>query len=160
MRFSILGQRAAVVLSCVGFFALVSFFPSPIPLFRNAVLGGLCMLACVEKLCAVANLIAVERDWVPVISRWGDVGLGELNSQMRRIDLFCKLFGPLLVALLDGVSTPMAILVVLGSSALCVGVEYYAIQRVGFLSLFRGPGLMGLGVSSDTAFAGTARWRL
>lgn len=54
----------------------------------------------------------------------------DLNSQMRRIDLFCKLVGPLAIALVDGFSTQVAILVTLTLSMISVGVEYLAIAKV------------------------------
>lgn len=49
---------------------------------------------------------------------------------MRRIDLFCKLLGPLSIALIAGFSTSVAILVTFVMTAVSVFVEYYAIARV------------------------------
>ena len=49
---------------------------------------------------------------------------------MRRIDLLCKLIGPLAISLIDGFSTKLAILVTLGLSVVSVGVEYFAIVQV------------------------------
>lgn len=49
---------------------------------------------------------------------------------MRRIDLFCKLIGPLSIALIAGVSTNVAIFVTFAMTAASVFVEYYAIARV------------------------------
>ncbi|KMP01864.1 hypothetical protein CIRG_02002 [Coccidioides immitis RMSCC 2394] len=49
---------------------------------------------------------------------------------MRRIDLICKLAGPFFIALIDGVSTQVAILVNLGMNLLSISVEYYAIAKV------------------------------
>jgi len=49
---------------------------------------------------------------------------------MRRIDLFCKLVGPLAIALIDEISTKVAILVTLALSTLSVLVEYYTIENV------------------------------
>jgi iron-regulated transporter 1 len=49
---------------------------------------------------------------------------------MRRIDLFCKLVGPLAISLIDGVSTKIAILVTLGLSVISVAIEYCAIAKV------------------------------
>jgi iron-regulated transporter 1 len=49
---------------------------------------------------------------------------------MRRIDLFCKLVGPLSIALIAGFSTSVAILVTFGMTASSVFVEHYAIARV------------------------------
>lgn len=49
---------------------------------------------------------------------------------MRRIDLTCKLIGPLFIALIDGMSTEAAILVNLGMNVVSVAVEYFAIAQV------------------------------
>jgi solute carrier family 40 (iron-regulated transporter), member 1 len=49
---------------------------------------------------------------------------------MRRIDLLCKLTGPLAISLIDGFSTKLAIMVTLGLSMVSVGVEYFAIAQV------------------------------
>lgn len=53
-----------------------------------------------------------------------------LNARMRRIDLFCKLAGPLFIALIDGASTKIAIFVTFGINALSVPIEYFAIAQV------------------------------
>lgn len=49
---------------------------------------------------------------------------------MRRIDLLCKLFGPLFIALIDGASTEIAIIVTFGMNIASVLIEYFAIARV------------------------------
>ena len=49
---------------------------------------------------------------------------------MRRIDLICKLAGPFVIALINGISTEIAILVNLGMNVASVVVEYHAIARV------------------------------
>jgi len=53
-----------------------------------------------------------------------------LNAQMRRIDLLCKLLGPMLIALLVGISTKIAILTNLAMNVGSVVIEYFAIARV------------------------------
>ena len=53
-----------------------------------------------------------------------------LNARMRRIDLFCKLAGPLFIALIDGASTKIAIFITLGINVLSVPIEYSAIAQV------------------------------
>ncbi|KAM0322869.1 hypothetical protein ACHAQA_009210, partial [Verticillium albo-atrum] len=53
-----------------------------------------------------------------------------LNAQIRRIDLLCKLFGPLFIALIDSISTDAAILTNLAMNVSSVVVEYYAIARI------------------------------
>lgn len=49
---------------------------------------------------------------------------------MRRIDLICKLIGPLFVASIDSVSTEKAILVNLVMNIASVTVEYFSIAKV------------------------------
>jgi hypothetical protein len=58
----------------------------------------------------------------------------EVNAQMRRIDLTCKLMGPLFIAFMDGISTEVAILVNLGMNVASVIAEYFAIAHVRFAS--------------------------
>lgn len=53
-----------------------------------------------------------------------------MNSQMRRIDLVCKLGGPLIIALLSGYSNQVAIASNFTMNCLVVGYEYYAIAKV------------------------------
>lgn len=53
-----------------------------------------------------------------------------LNSQMRRIDLFCKLIGPLAIALVDGASSKVAIGVTGAMTVISVLIEYFSIARV------------------------------
>jgi len=49
---------------------------------------------------------------------------------MRRIDLFCKLFGPLAISLIDGASTTAAICVTLAMTCTSVLIEYFTIAAV------------------------------
>ena len=129
IRLSIVGQRLPVILSCLVFWLLLEYQK----LMPNVIIG-LCfglsvLLACMEKLSATMNIIAVERDWVVSIAE-NDSILQSMNSQMRRIDLFCKLVGPLAIALLDGWSTKVAILATLGVNMLSVSAEYLLIAKV------------------------------
>lgn len=93
-------------------------------------LAALSLLACVEKLSSLMNTISIERDWVIVIAQGVEHDLQEMNAQMRRIDLFCKLVGPLAIAVVAGFSTEVAILITLGMTCVSVGVEYIAIAKV------------------------------
>ncbi|KFX90992.1 hypothetical protein V490_06142, partial [Pseudogymnoascus sp. VKM F-3557] len=129
VRASIIGQRLAVAASCAIFLILykrkelgsklrVGFFVVNI------------LLACIEKLCSVLNLVSIERDWVVVISQDDDTARRTLNARMRRIDLFCKLLGPLTISLIDGASTTVAIYVTLGMTCASVLIEYFTIAAV------------------------------
>lgn len=93
-------------------------------------LAALSIIACVEKLCAVMNLVAVERDWVVVVAGEEEGNLRRLNSVMRRIDLACKLVGPFLISVVDGWDTKGAILVNLGMGLVALPVEWFAIRWV------------------------------
>ena len=129
VRMSIVGQRLAVGLSCGVFWVLLVGNE-----MGNTVKSGLFTLtvglACIEKLCSVMNMVSVERDWVVVISEGNDLACRRLNARMRRIDLCCKLFGPLVISLIDGASTLVAIWVTLAMSCTSVLIEYSTITAV------------------------------
>ncbi|KAI5236303.1 hypothetical protein E4T43_08695 [Aureobasidium subglaciale] len=129
VRLSIIMQRAPVAGSCAIFYILAIQLPLPHHV-RTVLLAVLAVMACVEKLAAIMNLVAVERDWVVVIADSDPRCLRELNAEMRRIDLVCKLIGPLFIALIAGYSTQIAILVNLGMNVASMIVEYFAIARV------------------------------
>ncbi|KAK4498664.1 hypothetical protein PRZ48_009174 [Zasmidium cellare] len=129
VRLSIVVQRAVVAASCVIFYLLHrGLFPGTG--VQNGMLVVLATLACFEKLASILNFVAVEKDWVVIVAENDPDSLRLLNSQMRRIDLLCKLFGPLGIALLDGISTEIAILVNLGMNVSSIVIEYFAIARV------------------------------
>ncbi|EXM29846.1 Ferroportin-1 [Fusarium oxysporum f. sp. vasinfectum] len=129
VRLSIVSQRLVVAASCVIFFIL-SRVESPSDELRVGLLAALIFMACVEKLAAIMNLVSVERDWVIVVARSDTTALRTMNSQMRRIDLVCKLLGPFFIGILDGVSTETAILVNLAMNCTSVIVEYFTIAKV------------------------------
>ncbi|KAJ9424069.1 hypothetical protein QL093DRAFT_2282182 [Fusarium oxysporum] len=129
VRLSIVSQRLVVAASCVIFFIL-SRVESPSDELRVGLLAALIFMACVEKLAAIMNLVSVERDWVIVVARSDTTVLRTMNSQMRRIDLVCKLLGPFFIGILDGVSTETAILVNLAMNCTSVIVEYFTIAKV------------------------------
>lgn len=56
-------QRLAVAASCVVFLLLSVGFPMAQAVDKT-LLAVLAILACIEKLGSVMNLVAVERDWV------------------------------------------------------------------------------------------------
>jgi hypothetical protein len=59
----LVGQRVSVAVSCLCFVVLLATEDPAITLVLFVAVG---LLACVEKLAATANTVAVERDWV----RW------------------------------------------------------------------------------------------
>ena len=69
-----------------------------------------------------------------VVSSGDDEVLTALNAQMRRIDLVCKLVGPLAIALVTGYSTTLAVLVTLGVNLVSPLIEYSTVARVSVFS--------------------------
>ncbi|KAH1438002.1 hypothetical protein KXX32_009600 [Aspergillus fumigatus] len=130
IRHSIVWQRVPVAVSCACFVALLmpSFRESE-PLASGLFLAVV-LLACMEKLAATANTVAVERDWVIIVADTLAIERQDLNASMRRIDLFCKLVAPVVISLVDGLSTKVAVWTVLGVNALSVFIEYIAIAQV------------------------------
>ncbi|BAE66043.1 unnamed protein product [Aspergillus oryzae RIB40] len=127
-------QRIAVSASCVIFYLLAIGQPA-LSEIDSILLIALALLACIEKLCSIMNLVSVERDWVRIENSSETITIASrpniaTNAQMRRIDLICKLIGPLAIALVDGVSTKFAILFNLGMNICSVVVEYFSIARV------------------------------
>jgi len=129
VRVSIVGQRLAVGASCGIFWILYERKELGTKLRVGLFVVNI-LLACIEKLCSVLNLVSIERDWVVVISRDDDTARRILNARMRRIDLFCKLFGPLAISLIDGASTMVAIFVTLAMTCTSVLIEYFTITAV------------------------------
>ncbi|KAI9150126.1 Solute carrier family 40 member 1 [Paramyrothecium foliicola] len=129
VRTSIVYQRLATAVSCGIFYALSKKL-SLGAAGKQGMLALLIVLACVEKLCSIMNLVAVEKDWVVVVSENDEEALRVLNSQMRRIDIACKLLGPLFIALIDGWSTQLAIIVNFAMNFTSVFFEYFAIAQV------------------------------
>lgn len=129
VRQSIVWQRVAVAVSCLILVVLLASDPKS-GLVLYGLFATIVALAGVEKLAFVANTVAVERDWIIVVSDSLGVERQELNSAMRRIDLVCKLIAPLGIGLLDGYSTKLAIWVVFGQNAISVLIEYFAIAQV------------------------------
>ncbi|KAM0252583.1 hypothetical protein ACHAQJ_007620 [Trichoderma viride] len=104
-----------------------------IPLPSGARAGLLVLVtffACVEKLCSILNSVSVEKDWVVVVSERNPEILHVMNAQMRRIDLLCKLFGPLFIAMTDAYSSRVAIIANFAMNAASIVIEYFAIARV------------------------------
>ncbi|GFP59438.1 solute carrier family 40 member 1 [Trichoderma asperellum] len=83
--------------------------------------------------CAVFYVLAVDTPFpsgVVVVSERNPEVLRVMNAQMRRIDLLCKLFGPLFIATIAAYSSQVAIIVNFAMNAASIVIEYFAIARV------------------------------
>ncbi|KAJ5697526.1 hypothetical protein N7488_011210 [Penicillium malachiteum] len=127
LRHSIVWQRVPVAASCL---CLVAFQATKNESATSVLFVAVIFLACIEKLAATANTVAVERDWAIVISDSIKMPRQDLNASMRRIDLFCKLIAPVFISLVDSFSTKVAIWTVLGLNIASVLIEYIAIAQV------------------------------
>ena len=92
-----------------------------------------------EKLSRAANILSMERDWVPTLANpsWNATvkapyNLTHLNTALRRIDLLCKLIAPLAVSIFISAigSERVAVAVVAAISMLSWGPECWSVQRV------------------------------
>ncbi|CAK7274568.1 hypothetical protein SEPCBS119000_006241 [Sporothrix epigloea] len=105
-----------------------------LPLFKtpfSSILFTVAVLAaCVEKLGSVLNTVAVERDWIVVMTTDSAPERRLLSARMRRIDLFCKLVGPFAVSLVAAASVRAALWTTLGMSGVSVVAEYFCIATV------------------------------
>lgn len=130
VRVSIVGQRVPVAATCA--LLLTLEIKGSTWGFRrdNAIFAVIVILAVVEKLCSTMNTISVERDWVVVITDGNEAVRRSMNARMRRIDLFCKLMGPLTISLVGMASTEIAIWTTLGMNVASVLVEYLFIAQV------------------------------
>jgi solute carrier family 40 (iron-regulated transporter), member 1 len=54
----------------------------------------------------------------------------KLNARMRRLDLFCKLLGPLVISNIAVASVMVAIWATLGMNVISVCIEYICIAQV------------------------------
>ena len=67
---TLVGQRVAVVLSC-GLFIFVRRHDEQLLVTSKSgivTLGTLSILACIEKLSAIMNLVSIEKDWVVALA--------------------------------------------------------------------------------------------
>ncbi|ERS95363.1 hypothetical protein HMPREF1624_08241 [Sporothrix schenckii ATCC 58251] len=108
--------------------------PTPTATPSTPVASGLfavaVIAACVEKLGSILNLVAVERDWVVVLTEGNAPARRRVSARMRRIDLFCKLVGPLTISLVAAASTRAALWATLGMSTASLVAEYFCIAVV------------------------------
>ncbi|KAI9090874.1 Ferroporti-1 [Phlyctochytrium arcticum] len=90
-----------------------------------------CLCGVVQRLANMGMMIAVEKDWVVVLSRGRQHFLTRLNTHLRRIDLTCKVAAPLLVSAFSiKLSTPVVMLIVAAMSMCTIPIEWAIFTRV------------------------------
>jgi solute carrier family 40 (iron-regulated transporter), member 1 len=92
----------------------------------------------VENLSRKANLLSIERDWVPILApaiiseaSTSQYDLAHVNATMARIDICCKLVAPIAVSGLSSmVSAKISVVVVAASNIVGFGLELWTARRV------------------------------
>ena len=147
-------NRASVILACLGWYLLLGTgSPTDLSSYSNLSISqpavttdhavSLRLFALViglgifEKLSGIANMICMERDWVPILASTtndetqNNSGLTHLNAVMRRIDLLCKLISPLVISVVIlATSTKIGIASMGLMNAISWVVEVYCAQKV------------------------------
>ena len=92
-----------------------------------------------EKLSRGANILSIERDWVPTLANPSPdaktpapYDLTSLNTTMKRIDMLCKLIAPLAVSTFVSriQSERIAVIAIAVISTLSFGPECWGVQQV------------------------------
>jgi iron-regulated transporter 1 len=122
--------------------ALAAWWPqarSTIPLHATAKESFFILALLVgvpEKLSGVANMLSMERDWVPTLSSavadtMPTYDLTHLNAVMRRIDLTCKLIAPIVISFVVSVtgSTRTGVLFSIAMSLVSCPVEWWCARQ-------------------------------
>lgn len=128
MSLSIVCQRLSIALSCI-LILFLSHLPEPqFALSVSSIISVICfaavvLLGGVEKLAAMANLIALERDWLVIIAEAETLRRQDLNASLRRVDLLGKLLAPTIIGLIDESSPRWTMIVVSVSNVASVALE-------------------------------------
>lgn len=106
--------------------------------WRDVFFTAVVTLGIAERLSRLANLLSIERDWVPTLALPASgsttqsyFSLTHLNAMMSRIDLVCKLGSPILVSLLVArTSATVAVFSMLASNILSWPLEFWTARAV------------------------------
>jgi len=97
---------------------------------KTTLFSTLLVLGIVESLSRKANVISIERDWVPVLAKATSAtgySLTHVNAMISRIDIMCKLLAPIAMSgFLSIVSIRVGVLAVLVTNVLSFIVEVWS----------------------------------
>jgi iron-regulated transporter 1 len=107
-------NRCSIISACVLWYLIVGGRPNPDAVagtmdstsllhgdMKTIAFAILLLLGVIESLSRNANVISIERDWVPVLAPVvtpTGYNLAHVNAMMARIDMSCKLIGPIAVS--------------------------------------------------------------
>ena len=122
---TIIVNRISVLISCITWFVILS---STYPASKQGFYAVALVLAMAEELSRGANVLSIERDWVPTLAKSSpdakypaSYDLTNLNTTMKRIDMLCNLIAPFAVSTF--VSRIIAVIVIAVISTLSFGPE-------------------------------------
>lgn len=121
VRITMLVQKGSIVLSCILFYIIFKFNKHVILLYSGVVLCG-----CLLKLAFIANNIAIEKDWVMVITEGDTEGM---LIVMKRIDLFCKTMAPVMMGTLMTFGSSVGVIIIGVWNSLSLVVEYQLVYQ-------------------------------
>eukprot|EP00794_Sanderia_malayensis_P003608 gene3608-4118_t len=130
VRVSLLVQNLLVCASALVILAILFRKPGH-PALLKVCEASIIILGSLANLASQANTIAVERDWVVVVSDDDKNLLAELNARMRRIDLSCAILAPIAVGLIMTLVSNLAgIIFICAWNVLSFFAEYNLLLRV------------------------------
>lgn len=121
VRMTMFVQKGSIVLSCILFYVIFKFNQHVIILYTGIVLCG-----CLLKLSFIANNIAIEKDWVMVITEGDTEGM---LTVMKRIDLFCKTMAPIMMGTLMIFGSSTGVIIIGVWNSLSLVVEYQLVHQ-------------------------------
>ena len=115
--------------------------PRPLKLhqWKDALFLLILALGILERLSRLANLVCIERDWVPTLATVSSPNqstspydLSRLNAAMSRIDLICKLGSPIAIsAFMSATGSPsLGAALLIGFNLLTWPFEYWTAKSV------------------------------
>lgn len=116
VRMTMLVQKFAIVASCVLFYIILELNYRPYLLYSFIVVFG-----CMLKLAFIANNIAIEKDWVMVMT---DGDTETMLTVMKRIDLFCKTMAPVMIGSLMAFGPSAGAIIIAVWNIMSVIIEY------------------------------------
>lgn len=121
VRITMIIQKASIVSSCILFFIALRYSHMSTLMYVGIVLCG-----CLLKLAYIANNIAIEKDWVMVISN-GDTEA--MLTMMKRIDLFCKTMAPVMIGSLMIFGPQIGVIIIAVWNTLSLLLEYQLVHQ-------------------------------
>jgi solute carrier family 40 (iron-regulated transporter), member 1 len=106
---------------------------------KNVTFIIILFLGVLERLSRTANLLSMERDWVPTLvpplsgnKGTTELGLAQVNAAMSRIDLVCKLVSPILISAFISVIGPvtLGVVAIALTNTLSWGIEHWSARKV------------------------------